>query len=129
MKIDITMQQSCSDNKISCQVARRVRFALTRFRLAIRIVTVRITDINGPKGGIDTRCVVSVKMASVGEVVVQDEGENIFSTLNYCLSRAERTISRRLERRRETPIRIHRRKTSVEERLVLSENICDEYSP
>ncbi|MBC8317284.1 MAG: HPF/RaiA family ribosome-associated protein [Desulfobulbaceae bacterium] len=117
MKIDITMQQTCSDNTISCQVARQVRFALSRFGTALQIIKVRITDINGPKGGIDTRCVVSVKLASAGEVVVQGDGENIFSALSYCLSRADRTISRSLARRRDAPIRINRRRLAeVKER-------------
>ncbi len=115
MKIDVTMNQTCSDNTISCQMVRRVRFALSRFGTAIQIITVRITDINGPKGGVDTRCVVSVKLASGREVVVRGEGENNFSTLNYCLSRAGRTISRHLERRRDTPIRMSRRRKAVED--------------
>ncbi len=115
MKIDITMQQTCSDNNISCQVARRVRFALSRFGTSIRTIKVRITDINGPKGGIDKRCVVSVKLTAVGEIVVQSEGENLFSALNYCLSRAARSINRNLERRRDTPIRMNRRRTKIED--------------
>ncbi len=126
MKIDITMQQTCSNNKISCQVARRVRFAFSRFGTSIRIVTVRITDINGPKGGVDTRCVVSAKLLSAGEVVVQGEGEDAYSALNYCLSRAGRTISRSLERRRDTPIRMNRRKMSVvDEPCVLDDNYTE----
>jgi len=90
-----------------------VRFALSRFGTSIRIIRVRITDTNGPKGGVDIRCVVSVKLASAGEVVIQEEGENVLSTLNYCLARANRTISRNLERRRDTPIkeRVKRLKT------------------
>ena len=129
MKIDITMQQTCSDNKTSCQVARRVRFALSRFGASIRIITVRITDINGPKGGLDTRCVVSVKLAAAGEVVVQGEGENVFSALNYCLSRAGRTISRNLERRRDTPIRMmNRRKSEVRAEPLLLDDERDEFS-
>jgi hypothetical protein len=73
------------------------------------------SDINGPKGGVDTRCVVSAKLLAVGEVVVQGEGEKAYSALNYCLSRAGRTISRNLEKRRDTPIRMNRRRTLVED--------------
>lgn len=50
MKIDITMQQGCSDNRITRTVARRARFALSRFAASIQAITIRITDINGPKG-------------------------------------------------------------------------------
>ena len=113
MKIDITMQQTCSNDKASCQVSRRVRFALSRFWTAIRIITVRAIDINGPKGGVDTRCVLSVKLTSGKEIVVQGEGENVFSVLNYCLARTSRTISRTLERRRNTPITFLIRSSSM----------------
>jgi 16S rRNA G1207 methylase RsmC len=115
MKIDITMQQSCSDNKISRKVVQPARLALHRFATAIQTVTIRITDTNGPKGGEDTRCIVSVKLASAGEVVVQGEGEKILTVLNQCLSRAARTVSRNLDRRRDIPIRMNRRKTKTED--------------
>lgn len=127
MKIDITMQQGCSDNRISRTVARRARLALSRFATSIQAITIRITDINGPKGGEDTRCVVSVKLASAGEVVVQGEGEKILSVLNHCLSRAERAVSRSLDRRRDTPIRMNRRRTKAEDEFLWSENDRYEY--
>jgi hypothetical protein len=119
MKIDITMQQNCSDNKISRKVARRARLALSRFATAIQTVTIRITDTNGPKGGEDTRCIVSVKLATAGEVVVQGEGKKILTLLTHCLSRAERAVSRSLDRRRDTPIRMMRRKTKAREKSLM----------
>ena len=51
---------------------------LSLFATAIQTVTTRITDTSGPKGGEDTRCIVSIKLASAGEVVVQGEGEKVF---------------------------------------------------
>ena len=127
VKIDITMQQSCSDNKISKKVARRARLALSRFATAIQAITIRITDTNGPKGGEDTRCIISVKLASFGEVVIQGEGENILGVLNHCLARAERSVSRSLNRRRDTPIRMMRRKTKAREKSLLLDGELYEY--
>jgi hypothetical protein len=128
MKIDITMQQNFSDNAMYSQLARQVRLALSRFGTYLQIVKVRITDINGPKGGVDKRCIVSVKLASSGEVVVQGEGENIFSALNYSLSRAGRSINRSLERRRDIPIRMNRRRTTSEKESHLLEDTHDNFS-
>ena len=121
MKINITLQQSCSDNKISRKIVQRVRLALSRFATVIQSITVRITDTNGPKGGEDTRCIVSVKLASAGEVVVQGEGEKPLLVLGHCLARAERAIRRSLDRRRDTPIRMNRRKTKTEDEPLWSE--------
>jgi putative sigma-54 modulation protein len=126
MKIDIMLQQS-SDHKISRKMARRVRLALSRFATSIQAITIRITDINGPKGGEDTRCIVSVKLASAGEVVVQGEGEKVFSVLNHCLSRVERAVSRSLNRCRDTPIRMNRRRLKAEDEALRFENDRYEY--
>ena len=114
MKINITMQQGCEDKKISHKMARRVRLALGRFTASIQSITIRITDTNGPKGGEDIRCIVSVKLASAGAVVVQGDGKKVLSVLSHCLARVERAISRNLDRRRDTPIRLHRRRTKAE---------------
>jgi putative sigma-54 modulation protein len=118
MKIDITMQQSGLNKKISRKITRKARLALCRFNTSIQAVTIRITDTNGPKGGIDMQCVVSMKLISVGELVVHGEGGDIFSAVNQCLSRADRVISRSLERRRNTPIRLNRRRIAVGEELL-----------
>ena len=127
MKIDITMQQGCSDNKFSRKMARRIRLALNRFAASIRAITIRISDTNGPKGGDDIRCVVSVKLASAGEVVVQGEGEKVLTVLSHCLSRAERAVSRHLDRHRDTPIRMNRRRTKTEDNAIRFENDLHEY--
>lgn len=127
MKIDITMQQSCSDDIIFRKVTRRARLALSQFAPAIQTVTIHITDTNGHKGGEDTRCIVSVKLASAGEVVVQGEGEKILAVLSHCLSRAEKAVSRSLDRRRETPIRKNKRRAKAEDKPFWSENERHEY--
>jgi putative sigma-54 modulation protein len=50
-------------------VRRRVEFALDRFEDRIRVVTVRIEDMNGPRGGRDMQCKVSVKPIRGARVV------------------------------------------------------------
>lgn len=110
MKINITMQQTHANDTISSQIATRARLALNRLSTSIQTLKIYVTDTNGPKGGNDTRCVVSATLTSGGEIVVQGEDENIFSALNHCLSRTGRAVWRCLERRRSTPIRMNRRK-------------------
>lgn len=114
MKIDITLQQSCSENSLADRIDRQARVALCRFQASIQTVTIRIVDTNGPKGGVDIQCTVLMKLMSTGEIVVRSTGENIFSALSHCLSRADKTISRCLDRRRNTPIRMNRRRKSIE---------------
>ena len=122
MKIIIRKQQEVTDDNFTDEVRRRVRFVLSRFAGSIQSITVSFTDLNGPKGSIDTRCVVSVKLSTPGEVVVQGEAELAYSALNYCLARTERTINRKLEKRRDTPIRLKRGDNAKKEDFYLSES-------
>ena len=121
MKIIIRKQQKVTDHQFTDKVRRRVRFVLSRFASTIQFIQISFSDLNGPKGGIDTRCVVSVKLSTSGEVVVQGEAEQTFSALNYCLARTERTINRKLEKRREAPIKVKRRSNAKEENISFSE--------
>lgn len=126
MKIIIRKQQEVTDHQFTDKVSRRVRFVLSRFASSIQSIHVSFSDLNGPKGGIDTRCVVNVNLSTSGEVVAQCEAEKAISALNYCLARTERTISRKLEKRRDTPIRLKRRSIAIEEDISLSEGRTSE---
>jgi ribosome-associated translation inhibitor RaiA len=106
MKIDIIWQQSCPDNEISKHLARQIRLALGRFGIYIQTVTIRISDADGRKDRTRVRCVVSMKLMSCGDIVLEERSDNVFSALNHCLSRAGRTISRLLEHRRNVPTRV-----------------------
>lgn len=121
MKIIIRKHRKITDHQFTENVSRRVRLVLSRFASSVQSIQVSFSDLNGPKGGIDTRCVVNVKLTASGEVVVQGEAENVILALNYCLARTERTIRRKLEKRRYAPIRLKRRSIPTEEDISLSE--------
>jgi ribosome-associated translation inhibitor RaiA len=122
MKITIRRQQKVADDDFTDKVRRRLRFVLSRFASSIHSISVSFDDLNGPKGGIDMRCVVNVKLSTSGEVVIQGEAEQPLAALNYCLARAERTINRKLEKRRDMPIRVKRRNTEQGDEFYLSGN-------
>ena len=50
--------------------ARRLSFALRRFSHRIRHITVRVVDVNGPRGGVDTRCSMTAKLADGRQLFV-----------------------------------------------------------
>lgn len=88
---------------------RRIRFALGRFGTSVKEVTLRLKDLNGPKGGVDKECLIVVNMSKGGEVIVQGNGKDYSTTLNYCAERIGRAVERELSRKRMTPIRKIRR--------------------
>ncbi len=117
MKIIIKTHRLKLDQKSIVAMERRLRFALGRFGDSINEVTVRLTDLNGPKGGVDKNCLIVVKMRKGGEIIVQGSGKDCVVTLNYCADRIGRAVERDLSRNRKAPIRRMRRiqKTEVED--------------
>jgi hypothetical protein len=121
MKIIIKSHQLQLDQETSTSMERRLRFALGRFGSSINRVTVRLTDINGPKGGIDKECLIVVTLRKGGEIVVQGSGMNCSATLNYCAGRVSRAVDRELARYRRDPIRKMRRLQNIEQEIALGE--------
>ena len=51
-------------------VMRRVRFTMRRLAWLVPCVRVQLSDVNGPRGGIDKRCQVELMTDDIGSVVV-----------------------------------------------------------
>ena len=113
MQISITGRQVKLHPDTVTAMERRLHFSLSRFAHAISGVTVRISDVNGPKGGHDKECLIVVRLRQGGEVVVQGNGDDAMAVLNQCADRVSRAVARELDRRRSTPIRAVRRRKAV----------------
>ena len=89
-------------------VSRRLHFALGRFATAIQRVSVKVEDVNGPRGGIDKRCCVEVQLRarrSLPLSVTTDDRE-LRAAVDRSAKRMARTVARELERKRQRrPIR------------------------
>ena len=49
---------------------RRLSFALRRFDHCVRRITVRLVDVNGPRGGLDSRCSMALDLVGGRRIVV-----------------------------------------------------------
>lgn len=56
MEVQIKAKGLPSAKHLRNHAARRIRSALERFGHAVQSVTVRMSDINGPRGGADKLC-------------------------------------------------------------------------
>jgi len=73
---------------------RRVRFALRRLGWLVPRAEVQMTDVNGPRGGIDKRCQVELRTDGVGAVVVASVANDWRTALDNALARATRFLMR-----------------------------------
>jgi putative sigma-54 modulation protein len=84
-------------------VERRLRFAWSRFGQRIRHATVRLTDLNGRRGGVDKQCRVTVTLSPPSrKVMVGASDADLHAAIDRAADRLERSVTRELKRRRET---------------------------
>ena len=81
-------------------IQRRVLFALSRFDTRLRRVVVVICDENGPRGELDTTCVITARLQRLGEVIVSETSEDTSVSISRAAERIGRAVQRRIERRR-----------------------------
>jgi len=80
---------------------RRLRFALSWADHDVRDVSIRLYDVNGPRGGNDKRCFIRIPLDSGHEVVVEDTEADLYVAIDRAAERTERVLARRLRRMRE----------------------------
>jgi ribosome-associated translation inhibitor RaiA len=73
---------------------RRVRFALRRLGWLVPRAEVQMSDVNGPRGGIDKRCQVELRTDGAGSVVVASVAADWRTALDKALARAARYLMR-----------------------------------
>jgi hypothetical protein len=72
---------------------QRLRFALRRHRPRVPQATVALSDVNGPRGGVDKRCRVELGTDGAGRLVVSAVAGDWRSALDRALARATRLLS------------------------------------
>lgn len=77
---------------------RRFAFALGRFGARVRSLTIRLRDINGPRGGHDKHCLVAVQLSgSRRQIFVEDIDVNGDAVIDRAADRAARAVARAVD--------------------------------
>lgn len=79
---------------------RRLELALTQVRHSVSRIVIRLGDLNGPRGGRDKVCQVSVVMPGHPEVVIREVQEDMYYAIDSAIKRAAYRAMRVLTRRR-----------------------------
>ena len=99
MQIKIQARSFSLTSALQSHVHRRLRFALTSGADHIQRVMVRLTDINGPRGGRDKRCHIQVVLEGMPDVVIEDTKSDLYAAISRATARVSRAVSRSLRRR------------------------------
>lgn len=98
MRIDIQSRGFTLTAPLREHVRRRLSFELGWAADKIATVTVRLSDLNGPRGGSDKRCRIRIDVPSAS-VVVEDVEGDLYFAIGRAADRARRALQRRIARR------------------------------
>ena len=101
MQIEIQARGFTLTQALRSHVERRLHFALSTRYVSISRVRVRLSDVNGPRGGNDKRCHVQVTLPGQAPVVIEDTESDLYVAIDRASDRAGRTLTRRLARQRD----------------------------
>jgi len=80
-------------------IRKKLGTKLGKFAPFIERVTVRVTDVNGPRGGIDQQCRVKVVLSGLPSVVFETQALVLRDAINGALAGVERGVRRVTSRR------------------------------
>jgi ribosomal subunit interface protein len=94
------------------QIADHLEAAFRRLSKRIRAVSLSLEDTNGPRGGLDKDCQITVQLHRGGTIRSRCTDADLITAINLATDRATHTAVRRLERRRKRTARIQSRNPS-----------------
>jgi ribosomal subunit interface protein len=100
MKIEMQALNLELTRALRDHLKRRMKFAFGTHRQHIQSILVRLSDINGPRGGEDKCCHIHVVLPQMANIVVKDTESNIRAAIDRAAQRASRTVARRIARLR-----------------------------
>jgi len=98
MQIDIQSRGFSLTEALLNYAQRRLLFSLAYCNGHIKKVVIRLSDINGPRGGADKRCHVQVMLTGIPDVIVEDTEVDLYNAIDRAIDRARRTVVRKIDR-------------------------------
>ena len=100
MQIEILARHFPMTDALHEYITRRLEFALGTKYEHIQLVKVRLSDVNGPRGGKDKCCHIRVVMPKHTEIVIEDTEFDLYVAIDRAADRASRAVARKLNRNR-----------------------------
>lgn len=100
MHIDIHAQGFALTPGLREYVKKRLAYAFAHGDDSITRISVHLSDINGPRGGNDKRCLIQTRLIQAPAVVIEDVQADLYVAIDRAADRAGRALARRLERGR-----------------------------
>lgn len=100
MKTEIRFHGIEASESLRDHATRRSHSHLSRFGHELSGVVIHISDVNGPKGGLDKRCRITVRGPRVGSSTIDERSGDFWSAVDLAVESISRNIGRSLEKMR-----------------------------
>ncbi len=100
MQIDIQARQFTLSDALRDHTENRLHAAMSCCKEYIRKVVIRLSDINGPRGGVDKHCLLQIVLIGLPDVVIEDTEADMYVAINRATERAGRTVIRKINRQK-----------------------------
>lgn len=98
MQLDIQTRGFTLTDALRLHCERRLRFALGAAGGRLRSVGVRLSDVNGPRGGVDKRCILRATATGMPPVVIEHDETDIYVAVDRAAYRLARSLTRKLQK-------------------------------
>jgi putative sigma-54 modulation protein len=96
--IDVVIRSASASDPAMLRIyaERRLTFALRRFENRARRVMVRLSDMNGPRRGVDSRCSITLELRNGRHIDVEGVTAWPFASITLAAKRLNETLRREL---------------------------------
>ena len=109
MRLDIRSMHLVLDPSALAHIRWRFEHDLDHFANYILEGRILLSDVNGPKGGADKHCLVQLRLRWAAEIIIEEEGVELFSVIDQAADRSAVAVSRVVERIRHSRRHEYRR--------------------
>lgn len=79
-------------------IAKRLAYALSHGRDLVSSILVRLSDVNGPRGGVDKCCGIELRLKGTSAIAIDDTQADLYVAIDRAAERTRRTLERRITR-------------------------------
>ncbi|OYW20847.1 MAG: hypothetical protein B7Z55_06685 [Planctomycetales bacterium 12-60-4] len=99
MRVNLTVKGVAKTPTLDRLLHHKLHYAFDQFGHWVRHVAMVLEDVNGPKGGVDKRCRVTVSVPRHPMVVVDGRGADLLAVVTDAIDRVTQSLARLRDRR------------------------------
>ena len=100
MKLEIRGRQIEITDSIREYIERRLAFALDRFAQKMRIVRLKVRDVNSSRGGVDKHCQLAVSFMYASPITIESRDSSVHGAIDRVAGKVRSLLARHFGRNR-----------------------------